>query len=211
MKFNDRIDAGRQLASALDIKDTANTLVLALPRGGIPLGIEIAEKHHLPLDLLMSKKIGHPHHSEYAVGAVSEHGEPILNESVTKRLDSKWINEEVKRLRKEMARRRNHYSQAISEQSIKGKTVILVDDGIATGLTMIAGIEAVKQQAKEIIVAVPVIPKDTYDELQRSVDQIVALDVPDFFLGAVGAYYNDFPQVEDHEVIELLKSFSKRN
>lgn len=210
MRFYDRIDAGKQLAATLQITDTDNSVVLALPRGGIPLGIEIAEKHHLPFDLIMSKKIGHPFHSEYAVGAVSEHGEPILNKLVTDRLDPEWINTEIVRLRQAMESRRNKYSQVLSQQELKGKTVVLVDDGIATGLTMQAAIEAVKgQEAKEIIVAVPVIPQDTYHELLGLVDQVVALDVPDVFLGAVGAYYSHFPQVEDREVIKMLKSFSQ--
>ncbi|MFO8068604.1 MAG: phosphoribosyltransferase family protein [Alkalibacterium sp.] len=210
MRFYDRIDAGKQLASALQITDADNAVVLALPRGGIPLGIEIAEKHHLPFDMIMSKKIGHPFHSEYAVGAVSEHGEPILNRSVTDRLDPEWIDNEIVGLRQAMESRRNKYSQVLSQQPLKDKTVVLVDDGIATGLTMKAAIEAVKKQgAKEIIVAVPVIPEDTYHELLDLVDQVVAIDVPEVFLGAVGAYYSHFPQVEDQEVIKILKSFSQ--
>ncbi|WP_423190311.1 phosphoribosyltransferase [Alkalibacterium sp. f15] len=208
MRFYDRIDAGKQLAAALQLKDADNSVVLALPRGGIPLGIEIAEQHHLPFDMIMSKKIGHPYHSEYAIGAVSEKGEALLNRLVTDHLDPEWINKEISRLRKAMESRRKKYSQVLSQQPIKDKTVILVDDGIATGLTMKAAIEAVKEQgAKEIIVAVPVIPQDTYHELLSLVDQVVAIDVPEVFLGAVGAYYTHFPQVEDKEVIGRLKSF----
>ncbi|OJF97207.1 phosphoribosyltransferase [Alkalibacterium sp. 20] len=210
MRFYDRIDAGKQLAAALQIKDADNSVVLALPRGGIPLGIVIAEQYHLPFDMIMSKKIGHPYHSEYAIGAVSEKGEPILNRLVTDHLDPEWINKEVIRLRKAMESRRNKYSQVLSQQPIKDKTVFLVDDGIATGLTIQAAIAAVKKQkAKEIIVAVPVIPQDTYYELLSLVDQVVALDIPVVFLGAVGAYYTHFPQVEDKQVIESLKSFSQ--
>lgn len=211
MKFYDRIDAGEQLAEAVHVTDVKNTVVLALPRGGIPLGLEIAKKHKIPFDMLLSKKIGHPHHAEYAVGAVSEHGEPILNKSVTDLLGPEWIDGEVKRLRKEMDRRRKAYSQVLNQQEIKGKTVIIVDDGIATGLTMKAAIESVKENdVKTIIVAVPVLPRDTYEDLLKTVDQVVAIDIPDIFLGAVGAYYTSFPQVDDKEVLDMLTSFQSR-
>ncbi|WP_027108110.1 phosphoribosyltransferase [Lacticigenium naphthae] len=209
MRFIDRKDAGTQLASALQLTDTDNAVVVALPRGGIPVGLEIAEKYHLPFDMVLSKKIGHPLHSEYAVGAVSEYGDPLLNTIVIDRLDQKWINKEISRLRKAMESRRKKYSQVLSPRSLKDKIVIIVDDGIATGLTMKVAIEAVrKQEAKEIIVAVPIIPRDTYHELLDLVDQVVAVDVPEVFLGAVGAYYSHFPQVDDEEVIASLKSFS---
>lgn len=211
MKFYDRIDAGEQLAEVIHVEDKQNTVVLALPRGGIPLGLEIAQRHQLPFDMLLSKKIGHPYHSEYAIGAVSEHGEPILNTSVTDLLEPEWINSEVKRLRKEMGRRRKTYAQVLTKQEIKDKTVIIVDDGIATGLTMKAAIESVKENGvKAIIVAVPVLPRDTYEDLMKSVDQVVAIDIPGIFLGAVGAYYRDFPQVDDKEVLDMLTSFQSR-
>lgn len=208
MKFQDRMDAGKQLADTLQIRDPDNTVVLALPRGGIPLAIEIAEKFHLPLDMLLSKKIGHPSHSEFAVGAISENAEPILDESITDRLDSDWIEDEIKRLRKKMASRREQYAHIQEKRSIKDKTVIIVDDGIATGLTMKAAIRAAKEEkAGGIIIAVPVIPEDTYKELKTLADEVVAVEVPAFFLGAVGAYYNHFPQVEDEEVMEMLTHF----
>lgn len=211
MKFYDRQDAGERLAEALHITDAQNAVVLALPRGGIPLGLVVAEKHRLPFDILLSKKIGHPHHSEYAVGAVSEHGEPILNTSVTDLLEPDWISSEVIRLRKEMDRRRKSYTQVLDEQTITERTVIIVDDGVATGLTMKAAIESIKEnKAEAIIVAVPVLPRDTYEELMKSVDQVVAVDIPDLFLGAVGAYYREFPQVDDDEVLKMLESFKNR-
>ncbi|SFC59004.1 Predicted phosphoribosyltransferase [Alkalibacterium subtropicum] len=208
MKFKNRLDAGKQLADRLDVTDAENTVVLALPRGGIPLGIEIAERHRLPFDIILSKKIGHPTHSEYAIGALSEHGDPILDETSATLLDPEWLTTELKRIRNEMARRQRTYSKALTKQPLKGKTVILVDDGIATGMTMKAAIKAVEaQEAEKIIVAVPVIPKDTYHELEKLVDEVSVVEVPDMFRGAVGAYYMSFPQVEDEEVMDMLRSF----
>ncbi|MCC5895999.1 MAG: hypothetical protein JJU16_11090 [Alkalibacterium sp.] len=210
MIFLDREDAGTQLAEIIALDESRKQLVLALPRGGIPLGLIIAQYHQLPFDVIMSKKIGHPFHSEYAIGAVPENGEPILNERERSHLDSDWLTKEVSRLRKAMDKRRQMYSKWLDNQSIQGKSVIIVDDGIATGLTMKAAIQAVKeQQAKEISIAVPVIPEDTYRELVKIVDDVMAIDVPKHFLGAVGAYYRFFPQVEDDEIERLLIDYTQ--
>lgn len=210
MIFLDREDAGKQLAEIIELSDSQNQLVLALPRGGIPLGIEIANKHHLPFDVIMSKKIGHPFHSEYAIGAVPENGEPLLNEMETSRLDPDWLAKEIRRLRKQMDKRRQMYSKWLDNKPIQDKSVIIVDDGIATGLTMKAAIQAVQQQkAKEIIVAVPIIPRDIYRELVKTVDRVIAVDSPKHFIGAVGAYYKFFPQVEDGEIETLLREFNQ--
>lgn len=212
MKFHDRTDAGNQLAEALELSVAEESVVLALPRGGIPLGIIIAEKYSLPLDTIQSKKIGHPHHSEYAIGAVSEEGEPLLDEFQTQRLDAKWLKSEIGRLQKKMADRRETYAKVLKKQSLKDKKVIIVDDGIATGMTVKAAIKAVKAQgAREVIIAVPVVPQDTYRELMELSDEVVAVAVPDFFLGAVGAYYSHFPQVEDDEVMDILKKYNQQN
>ncbi|MER2063752.1 MAG: phosphoribosyltransferase family protein [Alkalibacterium sp.] len=209
MRFKNRKDAGKQLADKVDVTNKDKTVVLALPRGGVPLGIEIAEKHELPFDIILSKKIGHPTHSEYAIGALSEHGDPILDESVTKLIDSEWLNTELKHIRNEMDRRQRTYAEALTKQALKGKTVILADDGIATGMTMKAAIKAVEaQEADKIIVAVPVIPKDTYEELKTLVDEVSYVDVPEIFQGAVGAYYKSFRQVSDEEVMEMLRSLN---
>ncbi|MDZ7836025.1 MAG: phosphoribosyltransferase family protein [Alkalibacterium sp.] len=212
MKFHDRTDAGKQLAEALDLSVSEESVVLALPRGGIPLGIIIAEKYDLPFDTIQSKKIGHPHHSEYAIGAVSEEGDPLLDDFQSKRLDEKWLNSEIGRLRKKMADRRETYAKVLKKQSLKDGKVIIVDDGVATGMTVKAAIKAVKAQgAREIIIAVPIVPQDTYRELMELADEVVAVDVPDFFLGAVGAYYSDFHQVEDDEVMDILKKYNQQN
>lgn len=207
MLFHDRQDAGRQLAEKLNHIDVKNAVVLALPRGGVPLGLEIARTHQLDFDVLLSKKIGHPYQPEYAIGAVSESGDPLLNRMETDRIEGDWLEREVNILRKQMTNRRQMYAKWLESKPVKGRPVIIVDDGIATGLTMKAAINAViNQGAEKIIIAVPVIPMDTYRTLKKAVDQVVAVEVPDHFLGAVGAYYNHFLQVEDKEVQRLLKS-----
>lgn len=210
MKFRDRFDAGEQLADAIGSDVEADMVVLALPRGGIPLGLIISKRYQIPFNVILSKKIGHPSHSEYAIGAVAEDGEPILNQAEIKGLDSEWLDKEIQAIREKMAQRRKQYSKYLEEISLHNKTVIIADDGIATGMTMKAAIEAAYSlNAKKIIVAVPVIPKDTYSELKKMADKVIAVEVPALFLGAVGAYYSRFPQVEDEEVIELLESYQK--
>ena len=201
-----------KLAEAIELDTKADTVVLALPRGGIPLGLIISKRHNIPFDVLLSKKIGHPSHSEYAIGAVSEDGEPILNKTETTDLEKDWIKKEVKTIRQEMKRRRKQYGKVLKKISLKDKTVIIADDGIATGMTMKAAIEAVRSlEAEKVIVAVPVIPKDTYKELKQMADEVVSVEVPTHFIGAVGAYYTRFPQLEDDKVLELLESYAEEN
>lgn len=207
MRFENRADAGEQLAMSIEISDPSNTIILALPRGGVPLGIAVAKKYAVSFDVILAKKIGHPFHSEYAIGAIAEGGAPLFNEAEKNDLDSGWINEEVLRIRKDMKRRRARYDQVLKKKSLSGKDVILVDDGIATGMTMFAAIEAVKKEGPDrIIIAVPIIPKDTYCKLKKQVDQVYSVDVPEYFLGAVGAYYRHFPQLQDEEVQKWLLS-----
>lgn len=208
MQFIDREDAGKQLAEIVVVSDPSNTVVLALPRGGVPLGAIIAEAHGTAFDVLLSKKIGHPTHSEFAIGAVAEDGDPMLSGSGG--VHDGYIENEVPKVREEMARRRELYNQVLTKQSLNGKDVIIVDDGIATGMTVFAGIEAVKEEGPNSIrVAVPVIPKETNRQLEESVDYVSALDVPKSFLGAVGAYYQNFPQVSDNEVQQMLRESQK--
>jgi predicted phosphoribosyltransferase len=204
MKFKDRIDAGRQLARKLN-GQFEQPVVLALPRGGVVLAAEIARALSAPLDLILVRKIGHPYNPEYAVGAVTADGEAILNSMEAAQLDPGWLKSAIDRERTEAQRRRQVYLQNRSPISPAGKTAIIVDDGIATGFTMKAAIKALRQQKPaKIVVAVPVMPADTAAELRSEVDDIVALDTPEFYLGSVGAYYDNFPQVSDQEVIKLL-------
>lgn len=207
MRFRDRTDAGKQLARALGKFKGRDGIVYPLPRGGIVLGVEIATALHMPLDLIIPRKIGHPYNPEYAICAVTEDGETVCNEEELARIDQAWFRAQVENARKEARRRRELYLGDRKPLDAKGKTVIIVDDGIATGLTMRAALNDARQrQPAHIVIAIPVSPADTAEKLRRDVDEVVALDIPDFYLGAVGAYYDDFAQVTDEEVIELLRA-----
>lgn len=205
-RFKNRIEAGRKLAHALKKYRNRDGIVYALPRGGLPLGVEIAQALHMPLDLIIPRKIGHPLSPEYAIGAVGEDGDMVCNEREVAQIDQQWFREEVKNERQESRRRRERYLGGRAPLPAAGKTAILVDDGIATGLTMRAAIRDAKHRRPgHIVVAIPVTPKETAAILRQEADDLVALDIPEFYLGAVGAYYNEFPQITDEEVVELLQ------
>ena len=207
MLFQDRKDAGIRLADALDKYAGEDAVVFALPRGGVELGAEIAKRLNVPLALGVTKKIGHPANPEYAICAVAEEGDPICNPVEVRRVDPDWLQKEVDSVRAELMRRREHYLGRAKRHPVAGKIAIIVDDGIATGLTMMAAIEEMKKrQAKKIVVAIPVTPSDTAEKLLEKADDLVALDIDRYYRGAVGAYYRDFRQVSDKEVINLLKS-----
>jgi len=207
MIFKDRRDAGERLAEALEVYSDKGVIIFALPRGGVVLGVEIARKLHAPLDLVLTKKIGHPLCPEYAIAAVAEEGEPIRNESEVAEVDPVWFQQEVDRIRTELSRRRKEYLGEKPPRDVNGRTVIIVDDGIATGLTMFAAItEMQKRGAKSVVVAIPVTPSDTARKLESMGVELVSLRIESYYLGAVGAYYADFRQVTDGEVISLLKA-----
>lgn len=212
MRFLDREDAGKQLAEKLlEYKDT-KPVVLALPRGGVPIGVEVAKALDAPLDLLIIRKIGHPMHPEYAIGAVGEEGEPLLHPIETQYVDQVWLKNEIKRQRQEIKRRKESYLPSINHVPWKDRTVILVDDGAATGFTMLAALKQLKSMnVKKVIGALPVVSPDTLRQLERLADDMVAVEVPRVFLGGVGAYYHDFRQVPDEEVIAMLKRFYDQN
>lgn len=175
------------------------------------MGVEIANKLQAPLDLIITKKVGHPSNPEYAICAVAEEGEPICNTYEISRIDPKWFEAEVVRIKSDIKRRRQEYFGEISMRDVSGKTVIITDDGIATGFTMIAAIKEIKKRApKKIVVAIPVTPYDTAKILKTMTDDLVSLSIDTDYLGSVGAYYMDFRQVEDSEVIALLKSVEKK-
>lgn len=210
MYFIDRADAGRQLAQKLMHYKGQDTVICALPRGGVVVGVEVAKALGKPLDLVIPRKIGHPLNPEYAVCAVSERGQLVCNESEAARLDPVWLNKTVEAEKKEARRRRQVFMKGKKPKNLKGKTVIVIDDGVATGLTMHVAVEEVSQQKPaRIIVAVPVISADTFIGLQSEVDEIVALRVEEEFMGAVGAYYVNFTQVKDDEVVSLINKLSK--
>lgn len=210
MRFRDRTEAGRRLAEALSKYQGEEGVIYPLPRGGIVLGVEIARALGMPLDLVIPRKIGHPFNPEYAICAVTETGDPVCNEFEVARVDKGWFESEVRSARQEARRRRELYLGERQPLAVAGKTAIIVDDGIATGLTMRAAIrDARAREPSPLVVAVPVAPADTVEALRREVDDVVTLDVPDFYLGAVGAYYADFPQLTDEEVMKLLETASR--
>jgi predicted phosphoribosyltransferase len=211
MRFKNRIDAGIQLAELLQKYAGDDLVVYALPRGGVPLGVEIAKKLQAPFDLVITKKIGHPGNPEYALCAIAEDGDPVCNQDEIGYIDNHWLQEEIDRVRVEISRRREKYFGEITHPDIAGKTAIIVDDGIATGYTMFAAIDEIKKRNPgKIVVAIPVTPEDTARELRKITDDLVSVEIDPFYLGAVGAYYDDFSQVEDEEVIYLIKSLKEK-
>jgi predicted phosphoribosyltransferase len=209
MLFKNRTEAGKKLAELLSDYSSEDVIVYALPRGGVILGAEIAKALHAPLDLIITKKIGHPSNPEYAVCALAEDGAPICNQSELEMLGHQWLEEEKHKAREEIQRRREEYVGNTTQKDIKGKTAIIVDDGIATGLTMIASIEEMKlHEPKEIVVAIPIVPYLTSLKLEGMVDKVVYVEATSDFLGAVGAYYEDFTQVDDDEVKRILKEIN---
>lgn len=206
MRFINRSDAGRKLAKALIKYRNADAIVYALPRGGVVLGYEIAKKLDLPLDLVITRKIGHPLQKEYAVCAVAEDGDMFCDEFERTFLNKNWLRAEAEKEQREATRRRESYLEGKKPLSPKGKTAIIVDDGIATGLTMLLAIYEVRHgNPSRIVVAVPVMPSDVAKKIRQKADELIALDIPELYLGAVGAYYDEFPQIEDEQVKKLLR------
>ena len=205
--FQDREDAGQQLAKRLAHYRGTDAVVLALPRGGVVIGYEIVRALRLPLDIVVTRKIGHPDNPEYALCAVDEKGTLLCDEAERESVGKEWLKKEVERQRKEAERRVRAYRGKEEPAEIKGKTAIIVDDGIATGLTMRLAVRAVKaEMPKRVVVAVPVAPRDIVQKLTREVDELIVLLPPEEFAGAVGAHYREFEQVEDDTVIRLLRS-----
>jgi len=206
--FNDRREAGVKLASRLkEYKNQPGILVLALPRGGVATGYEIARSLNVPLDIVIVRKIGFPGQPELGIGAVSETGTVVLNESIISMygVSKDYIEHEISRQKEEITRRVKLYRKGKKLLSLEGKTIILVDDGVATGATMKAAIATLKEEKlKKLIVALPVAPPGMADELKQMVDTFICIEIPFDFM-AVGAYYHDFTQVSDEEVVDLLE------
>jgi predicted phosphoribosyltransferase len=183
-----------------------DTVVYALPRGGVIIGKEVADSLEAPLDLVIVRKIGHPLNPEYAIAAISENGEFSLNPSEASLIGEEWFQAEVNKQREEAARRRDKYLKDYKRINAKDKTAIIVDDGLATGLSMLAAIREIKKQGPmRIVVAVPVAPPDVAERISKEVDDFVAVYVPVIFLGAIGSYYENFDQVTDEEVVGALE------
>ena len=211
MLFQDRTDAGLQLAKALLKYKRRHPVILALPRGGVPVAAQVAAALDAPLDLLLVRKIGVPSQPELAMGAVADGEEPVIirNTDVIELSDvSTQEFDEICRVEcAEIERRRKRYLGNRVRSEVTGQVAIIIDDGIATGATTLAAIKAVRmRKPKELVLAVPVAPRDTIKKLHAEADAIVCLDTPREF-GAIGYFYRDFPQVSDDEVIALLKGF----
>ena len=204
--LRNRVEAGKQLAKALKTA-SENAIVLAVPRGGVVVGYEVAKALGVPLDVIVTKKIGAPDNPELAIGAVAEDGTFILDEDLVRRLfvPEEYIGEEVERQRQEIQRRLVRYRGNVPYPSLKNREVIVVDDGVATGSTLKAALRLVRNKgAKTVTVAVPVGPQDTIRELEKVADRVVCLHTPEPFY-AIGQFYVDFAQTSDEEVTKLLK------
>lgn len=206
--FADRRAAGRALAQVLAKKKLVAPVVLALPRGGVPVAAEIASALDAPLDIVLVRKIGVPFQPELAAAAVVDGGEPevVTNDDVIKLagVTPADIEAGVKRELEEIERRRRAYLQGRARVPLEGRTVILVDDGIATGASVRAALRALRRKGpKALILAVPVAPPETVEALAKEVDEVVCLYAPESFF-AIGVHYVDFHQMSDDEVVELL-------
>jgi predicted phosphoribosyltransferase len=202
--FKDRIDAGLRLSEKLQPFKNQNTVIMAIPRGGLPIGSIIAKALNAPLDVALSKKIGHPHQPEYAIGAVSLEDVILTN---AHGISQRYIDEATVVIRKKLKERYHQYYEHRSPQKLKDKMVIIVDDGIATGNTLMATIHLIhKQMPAQIVVAVPVAPGSAIRKLEEmaEVDKVICLEVPHDFQ-AVGQFYEAFDQVSDKEAIQLLE------
>lgn len=205
--FANREDAGRRLAARLKGRQLLQPLVLAIPRGGVVIGTVVADELGAELDVVLSRKLRAPGRSELAVGAVSEHGQmyldPFIGDAVG--LPEGYLAGEREYQLAEIARRKKLYRAARPAASVAGRSVIVTDDGIATGSTIIAALKvALAHKPHELIVAVPVASPDRLDEVRRWCDEVVCLTAPEWFT-AVGQLYADFRQVEDDEVVDLLR------
>ncbi len=205
--FADRRDAGRALARRLArYKGREDAVVLAVPRGGVAIGAALAEELGLPLDVILTKKIGHPDNPEFAIGAVSLTGEAVNSGLIEREgIPREYVDSMIERIRESLWQRYRLYRGTSRPMSAAGKTVILADDGAATGRTLLAAVELLRRdRAGKIVVAIPVAPPDTLATLERSADETVCLAVPADFM-AIGQYYRDFAQVSDDEALALLK------
>lgn len=206
-KFSDRRQAGRLLADALEPLPLHDPVVLALPRGGVPLGLEIARRLQAPLDVLFVRKIGAPGHEEYGIGALVDGASPqiVIDQHAAELTGATtaYIQHTVARELAEIERRRGLYRTGPPAE-LRGKSIIVVDDGIATGGTVRAALRALDQSgAAQVVLAVPLAPRDVLPSLRAVCDEVVCLRTPDPFV-AVGAHYREFTQVTDREVVEAL-------
>lgn len=207
----DRKDAGKKLSAELEKYKDESPIVLAIPRGGIVTAYETIKRFGFEWDLIIPRKIGLPHNKEIAIGAVSVDGTYLLNEEYIDILNisQEYIENEISEQIEEIKRRLNTYKGNENFPDVNGKTVIIIDDGIATGFTIQAAIKSIKKHAaKKIILAVPVAPQDTISLLEKIVDEVICLLIPNEF-HAVGLYYKSFEQTTDEEVFDIVRDLKK--
>ena len=209
MPFEDRSAAGRKLAAALADYKSRQPVILALPRGGVPVAAEVAARLEAPLDLILVRKIGVPFQPELAMGAVVDGGSAIVvrNEEVIREagIDEQEFNTIRDRELAEIERRRLHYLGMRERAEVAGRTAIVIDDGIATGATTRAALRATRmRRPKALVLAVPVAPTDTLVDMRAEADEVVCLEDHELF-GAIGYYYRDFSQISDEEVVKILE------
>ena len=210
MVFESREEAGTLLADKLK-KYGKNCVVLAIPRGGVVVGAQIAHARSCPLEVIIIRKLGAPSNPELAIGATTSKGGVVLDQELIKKLEvtKGYIRSELSRQQKEARRREKVYLKG-EPINITDKTVILVDDGIATGATIEAAIQAVREERPaRVILAVPVAPPHTVERLKNEVDELVVLSTPEHFW-AIGEFYSSFPQISDEEVVSILREASQR-
>jgi len=207
MIFKDRHDAAMQMIPLLSSYKNVDGVVLAVPRGGVPIGYDIAMAYQFPLSLLLTKKIGFPGNSELAIGAVS-----LEDEVIDDRFDisREYLEAEIKKIRAALKERQKKFMGDRQPTDLKDKTVIIVDEGIATGNTMMASIQMIRSKhPRKIVVAVPVAPERTAAKISGLVDDFICVHIPDEFYG-VGQFYDDFTQVSDDEVLKLMKEAERK-
>ncbi|HEY9618046.1 MAG TPA: phosphoribosyltransferase [Microcoleaceae cyanobacterium] len=209
MRFKNRTVAGQLLAAQLlDYANRDDAIVLALPRGGVPIGFEVAKVLNVPLDILVVRKLGVPGHEELAMGAIAPGDVQILNQQIVQscRVDDAALNQVIAREQQELERREQLYRDDRPALNLRDRTVILIDDGLATGATMRVAVQAVRQACpQQVIVAVPIGAPETCQELKTEAEQMICLETPRRF-SSVGSWYDDFSQTTDEEVSTLLKA-----
>jgi predicted phosphoribosyltransferase len=206
--FQDRIDAGLALSRHLQHYNYVDGVTLAIPRGGVPVALPVAKLLHLPLQIILSKKIGHPLHKEFAIGAVSLTGRVMAPNAFASK---EYIQQETVNIREQL---KAYYDQYIGDKKpipLKDKTVIIIDDGVATGYTLLSTIEMIKEEApKKIVVAVPVASRQAAQKLSEVADEFVCVWIPTHF-HSVGEFYEDFKQVSDEEIVQMLNPPQEEN
>jgi putative phosphoribosyl transferase len=212
MVFSDRYQAGQLLAEKLaeafgSSLAPAETLILAIPRGGLVIGRQISEKLGIPLDILLTKKIGAPGHPELAIGAIGLLGQPVIDEVLAKKTGTTqdYLKKEMERVKKEIVLKESQWRAGQKPLVLKGKNVIITDDGVATGSTIQSAIEIARQaEPQKIILAVPVVAKEALSKLEKLADEVVYLEAPELFF-AVGQFYQNFDQITEEEIQKLLR------